>query len=179
MNMKSQEIKNRDYICQFQKLGFGLFVHFGPYSVYKKGEWSRKVFKIPQEEYEVYAQKFNPKKTWAKDVVRAAKNAGCKYITLTSRHHDGFSLYDTKGLNDYDTVHTIGRDLVAEFIAECRKQGVVPMLYHTLLDWWHKDYRENFPAYIEYLIKSVEIICSNYGEIGGVWFDGMFEKNNS
>ena len=87
----------KQYIKDFENLGFGMFVHFGIYSVYGRGEWSKHTLNVPTEEYEALAKEFDPKPTWAKELVATAKNAGCKYITLTSRHHDGFSLYDTCG----------------------------------------------------------------------------------
>lgn len=167
-----------EYVENFKKLGFGLFVHFGLYSVLGRGEWYRFTGNIKPEEYDALANKFNPDKDWAKNLVAAAKDAGCRYITLTTRHHDGFSLFDTCGLNEFDTVHTAcGRDLVKEFVDECNKAGIVPFLYHTLLDWWNPDYKNNFPAYIDYLVRSVEILCTRYGKIGGLWFDGMWDQN--
>ncbi|MBQ8658874.1 MAG: alpha-L-fucosidase [Clostridia bacterium] len=165
------------YIHDFKKLGFGMFVHFGLYSVAAKGEWYKDMHRVSHEKYEKLVAKFKVKKTWAKELVSTAKKAGCKYITLTTRHHDGFSLFDTCGLNDYDALHSpTGRDLVREFVDECNKQGIVPFFYHTLLDWRHPYYHTNFPVYIDYLIDSVEILCKNYGKIGGLWFDGMWDK---
>lgn len=169
-----------EYIDNFKKLGFGLFVHFGLYSIVGKGEWYlHSNPKADREKYDRLADRFHVKKTWAKDLVKTAKAAGYKYITLTTRHHDGFSLYDTKGLNDFDAPHSAcGRDLIREFVDECDKAGVVPFFYHTLLDWREPSYRENFPLYIDYLAKSIEILCRNYGKIGGFWFDGMWDKPN-
>lgn len=168
------------YIEDFKNLGFGMFIHFGLYSVLGKGEWYRFTTKIPVEEYNALSEKFIVDEKWAEKLVETAKSAGCRYITMTTRHHDGFSLFDTCGLNEFDTVHTAcGRDLVKEFIDACNAGGVVPFLYHTLLDWWHPDYKNNFPAYVEYLIKSVEILCTKYGKIGGLWFDGMWDKNKT
>ncbi|MBP5308393.1 MAG: alpha-L-fucosidase [Clostridia bacterium] len=167
----------KEYIGKFEKYGLGMFVHFGPYSVMGKGEWIKKIAAVPEAEYDALADKFNPRSDWAARLVNTAKAAGAKYVTLTARHHDGFSLYDTKGLSDYDSVHRgSGRDLTAEFVSACRKGGVVPFLYHTLLDWHEPLYRENFKKYLVYLRKSVEILCSSYGEIGGFWFDGMWDK---
>lgn len=169
-----------DYITSFEKRGFGLFVHFGLFSVLAKGEWAKEVHSVPDEKYEALTQRFKVKKSWAKDLVKLAKKAGCKYITLTTRHHDGFSLFDVKGLNDYDAPHSAcGRDLIREFVDACNEGGILPMFYHTLLDWRHPDFNTNFPAYIDYLIKSVEILCTNYGKIGGLWFDGMWSKPNA
>jgi alpha-L-fucosidase len=100
-----------------------------------------------------------------------------KYITLTTRHHEGFSLYDTKGLCDFDAPHSAAkRDLVAEFADACRSEGIVPFFYHTTLDWYQESFENNFDEYLDYLNKSVEILCRNYGKIGGLWFDGNWSK---
>ena len=169
----------RQYIKDFEKLGFGMFVHFGLYSVLGTGEWSKTNGNVSDEEYQALVDKFDPKADWAIELVGIAKNAGCKYITLTTRHHDGFSLFDTCGLNTYDAPHAkCGRDLVREFVDACNAEGIIPFFYHTLLDWHEESYRTDFPKYLEYLRKSVEIICKNYGKIGGLWFDGMWDRPN-
>ena len=174
-------MRSYQYIADFEKLGFGLFVHFGLYSVQGEGEWYLTANCNPDKKnYNKHIERFVVAKNWARDLVSTAKKAGCKYITLTTRHHDGFSLFDTCGLNEFDAPHSAcKRDLVREFVDECNKQGIVPFFYHTLLDWWHKDYNDNFPSYIDYLIKSVEILCTNYGKIGGLWFDGFWDKPNA
>lgn len=167
------------YIYDFEKLGFGMFVHFGLYSVLGKGEWVKDIYHLSDEEYFGLKNKFKVKKGWVNKLVKVAKAAGCKYITITTRHHDGFSLFDTCGLNDYDAVHTpTGRDLIKEFVDECHNNDIVPMLYHTLLDWYNKDFADNFPAYLDYLNQSVELLCTRYGKIGGFWFDGMWSRPN-
>lgn len=167
----------KKYIQDFEKLGFGMFVHFGLYSVLGKGEWAKTCLNIPDEEYETLPERFNPKPEWAQELAKTAKAAGCKYITLTTRHHDGFSLYDTRGLSEYDAVHAAcGRDLIREFTEACRQQGLIPFFYHTLLDWHEETYRTDFREYLTYLRASVEILCRNYGKIGGIWFDGMWDK---
>ena len=166
----------KEYIKEFEKMGFGMFVHFGIYSVLGRGEWAYKLEKN-REEYKTLHEKFNPDKDWAKNLVATAKAAGCKYITLTTRHHDGFSLYDTCGLSDYDAPHSLaGRDLIREFVDACNEGGITPFFYHTLLDWHVPEYNEDFKAYLVYLRKSVEILCTNYGKIGGLWFDGKWDK---
>lgn len=169
-----------DYITRFEKLGFGLFVHFGLYSKVGKGEWYLHLNpKANLEKYNKLINSFKVNKNWAKELVKTAKKAGCKYITLTTRHHDGFSLYDTCGLNDFDAPHSASkRDLIKEFVDACNDGGILPMFYHTLLDWKEKSYKEDFPKYIDYLVKSIEILCTNYGKIGGFWFDGMWDKPN-
>ena len=106
------------YVKDFEKLGFGMFVHFGIYSALERGEWAKFRLNIPDEKYFKLMKKFKVKKNFSKELVNVAKKSGCKYITLTTRHHDGFSLYDTKGLNEYDAPHSAaGRDLISEFVS--------------------------------------------------------------
>ena len=169
-----------EYIERFKNLGFGMFVHFGLYSVAGKGEWYLACNKnADKTKYEALTSRFKITKNWAKNLVKTAKSAGCRYITLTTRHHDGFSLYDTCGLSDFDAPHSAcGRDLIREFTEACRAENIVPFFYHTLLDWHNTDYKTIFPGYIDYLDKSIEILCKNYGKIGGFWFDGMWDKPN-
>lgn len=164
------------YIKDFEQLAFGMFVHYGLYSQLNAGEW---VFhhneNLLMSEYEKLADNFRP--ISMENIVKTAKAAGCKYICLTTRHHDGFSLYDTRGLSDFDAPHSpAARDVVAEFVNECRKADIVPFFYHTTLDWRHPDFNDNFDAYLDYLYKSVEILCTQYGKIGGLWFDGNWSK---
>ncbi len=167
----------KQYIKDFENLGLGMFVHFGLYSVLGKGEWAKNLLSIENQEYEKLCDRFNPDPEWARNLASAARRAGCRYITLTARHHDGFSLYDTCGLNTYDAPHgACGRDLVREFVDACREQDLIPFFYHTLLDWREPSYREDFPAYLAYLRESIGILCRNYGKIGGLWFDGMWDK---
>ena len=165
-------------IKDFENLGFGLFVHFGPYSVLGKGEWSKHILNVADNDYQLLVEQFAPDINWATDLITAAKSAGCKYITLTTRHHDGFSLFDTCGLSDYDAPHYCGRDLVREFVDACKFEGIIPFLYHTLLDWHHPLFNTDFSAYLKYLRSSVELLCNNYGKIGGLWFDGKWSKPN-
>lgn len=173
-------MEERKYVDEFEKKGFGLFVHFGLYSISGRGEWAYTLSEIDRDRYNAQIKNFRVRKNWAKELVSTAKKAGCKYITLTARHHDGFSLYDTKGLNEFDAPHSAaGRDLIKEFADECNAAGITPFFYHTLLDWYNPDYQKNFPAYIDYLVKSIEILCTNYGKIGGFWFDGMWDKKEA
>ena len=168
----------KQYIKEFEQLGFGMFVHFGLYSIIGRGEWYKDTHHISDAEYEAYAKQFNPKQDWAIELAMTAKNAGCKYITITTRHHDGYSLFDTCGLNEYDAPHSCGRDLIKEFVDACRTYDIIPFFYHTLLDWREKSFNTDFPVYLDYLRKSVELLCTNYGKIGGLWFDGMWSKPN-
>ena len=165
-------------ISDFEKLGFGMFVHWGLYSQLGKGEW---VFHhtegLKMDEYKKLKDTFTAEDFDAEKLVLTAKNAGCRYIVLTTRHHEGFSLYDTCGLNEFDAPHSpAGRDLIKEYVDACNKHGIVPFFYHTTLDWYNEDFEKYFDKYLEYLRKSVEILCTNYGKIGGLWFDGNWSK---
>lgn len=166
-------------IKDFEALGLGIFVHFGIYSVLGKGEWAKCILKIPNDEYEALAEHFCPHPNWAKDLAAAAKMAGAKYITITSRHHDGYSLYDTQGLTEFDSMHYFGRDYIREFVDACRSEGLLPFFYHTLVDWHVPEYHSDFKAYLRYLRASVEKLCTNYGKIGGLWFDGTWDKRDA
>lgn len=167
----------KQYIKDFEQLGFGMFVHFGLYSQVEKGEWYQGLYGVPVPEYQRLMDSFCPKEGWAAELAKTAKEAGCKYINITTRHHDGFSLFDTCGLNAYDAPHSAcGRDLIREFVDACRAEGLIPFFYHTLMDWYHPDYENDFPKYLQYLRRSVELLCKNYGRIGGIWFDGMWHK---
>ena len=168
------------YVADFEKMGLGMFVHWGLYSQLGVGEWTFFTHKRDMNEYKLLKDTFTAEDFNAEELVLVAKNAGCKYITLTTRHHEGFSLYDTCGLNDFDAPHSAAkRDLIKEFVDACNKHGIVPFFYHTTLDWYNKDFEENFDEYLEYLRKSVEILCKNYGKIGGLWFDGNWSKQGA
>ena len=133
---------------------------------------------ISYEEYRKLMDKFVVDDL--RPMVAEIKKSGAKYITLTTRHHDGFSLYDTCGLNDFDAPHSAaGRDLVKEFVDACREYDIVPFLYHTTIEWYHPDFRNDFDKYLKYTRDSVEILCKNYGKIGGLWFDGNWEKKGA
>ena len=188
-------MRSFDYITNFEKLGFGMFVHFGLYSTDGLGEWGYGDYpKDGEKTYFDLIERFNVKKGWAKELVTTAKNAGCKYINITTRHHEGFSLYDTCGLSDFDVMHSpTGRDLIREFVDECNLQGIVPFFYHTCFDWHYQkteylnkigkeafenqdEYEVFFKesGYLDYWLKSLEILCTRYGKIGGFWFDGTW-----
>lgn len=177
-------------IAEFEKMGFGMFLHWGIYSQLGEGECIQNSRKIPWTEYRRLAETFTAADFDPEALAALAAEAGMRYITLTTRHHDGFSLYDTCGLNDFDAPHSAAkRDLIAEFVTACRKYDIAPFLYHTTLDWYWREpgaeksrdqysfytseiSREVFEEYLQYLRDSVEILCRNYGRIGGFWFDG-------
>ena len=167
-------------VARFERMAYGMFIHWGLYSQLGRGEWVMNREKISKEEYKKLRDTFTAKDFDGRKIARIARQAGMKYITLTSRHHDGFSLYDTRGLTDHDVMHTpAGRDLIKDFTDGCRAEGIVPFLYHTTLDWWQESFNNDFDAYLDYLNKSVEILCTNYGPIGGLWFDGNWSKKDA
>ena len=164
-------------VARFEDLAFGMFVHWGLYSQIGRGEWAMKLHGIAKEDYAPLMRGFTAADFSGRELARTAKRAGMKYITLTSRHHDGFSLYDTRGLSDWDVTHTpAGRDLIADFTEGCRAEGIVPMLYCTTLDWSDARFGADWDAYQQYLRDSVELLCTEYGEIGGFWFDGNWSR---
>ncbi len=175
---------------------FGLFIHWGLYAIpagewkgeTRHAEWILTTAQIPVKEYEKFAPRFNPVKFNPEDWVRAAKDAGMKYIVITSKHHDGFCLFDSKK-TDYDVMDAtpFKRDIMRGLADECRKQGIKMCWYHSIMDWHHPDYLprrswENRPAesadfgrYVDYMKGQVKELLSNYGEIGVIWFDGEWE----
>ncbi len=167
-------------IKEFENFGFGMFIHWGLYSQLGRGEWVMNLEKIPKDEYKKLFNTFTASKFDAREIARTAKAAGMKYIILTSRHHDGFSLYDTKGLCDYDAPHSpAGRDLIGEYVEACNAEGIRPLFYHTTLDWYQDSFNGNFKEYLQYLRDSVEVLCTSYGKIGGLWFDGNWSKKDA
>ena len=164
-------------IQRFERLAYGMFIHWGLYSQLGKGEWIMHQEKIPKVQYAKLKDSFTAEDFNGRRIAKLARDAGMRYITITARHHDGFSLYDTRGLSDYDAVHSpADRDLIADFVEGCRAEGIVPFFYHTTLDWYQDSFKEDFDTYLEYLRKSVELLCTNYGPIGGLWFDGNWSK---
>lgn len=169
---------------------FGMFIHFGLYSIPARGEWLRSTEEIPKEAYMKYFDEFNPVDydpvKWAK----LAKKAGMKYMVMTAKHHDGFCLFDSK-FTDFKSTNTkIKRDLVREYVAAVRAEGLKVGLYFSLIDWYHEDYphygdnfhpmrnnenykndNRNFDRYLEYMHNQVREICTNYGQIDIIWFD--------
>lgn len=166
----------KERIARFERLGLGLFVHFGVFSVPESGEWYQAASKESAAEYARYLDRFSPKKDWAEGIAAFAAHNGFRYAVLTTRHHDGFSLYDTRGLSDFDAMHLREpRDLVREFVEACRAHGLVPFFYHTLIDWREEPRFARFSDYLAYLRSGVRLLCTEYGEIGGFWFDGQWK----
>ena len=165
---------------------FGLFIHWGIYSVpagvYGEkdtyGEWIMNNAKIPIEEYEKYAEQFNPVKFDADQWVLMAKNAGMKYIVITSKHHDGFCMWDSK-VSDYDIIDQTPykKDVLKALADACKRHGVIFCFYHSIMDWHHPgqiaDSGISFESYREdYMKPQLKELVENYGPLGVLWFDG-------
>ena len=181
----------------FKNARFGMFIHWGLYSIPARGEWIRSVEKITLEDYELYFNEFNPNNYDPKKWAKLAKAAGMKYAILTAKHHDGFCLFDSK-LTDYKSTNTkCGKDLVREFLDAFRAEGIRVGLYYSLLDWHHKDYphykdmyhpmrdnkdydgyKYNFDNYINYMHEQIKELCTNYGKIDMMWFDFSYGDMN-
>lgn len=172
-------------MTQFQDIRFGMFIHWGLYSLLARGEWVMHTERIPVAEYEKLVPQFNPVKFKADEWVSIAADAGQKYMVITSRHHDGFSMYDT-ALSDYKITNTpFKRDPLAELANACAKRGDVKLgFYSSALDWHHPAYRfraENGLAWSDYLTffhGQVCELCTNFGEIACVWFDGDWPRHH-
>ncbi len=174
----------------FEDAKFGMFVHWGVYSLLGKGEWVMNNDKIPIAEYRKLPPQFNPTRFDAEEWVKLARSAGVRYITITTKHHDGFCMYDSK-LTDYDVVDAspYGEDPVKALADACHKHGVKLFFYYSLLDWHHPDYfplgrtghhsgreaKGDWAKYVAYYQGQVRELCTNYGEIGGLWFDGWWD----
>jgi alpha-L-fucosidase len=177
----------------FREARFGLFIHWGVYSLLGKGEWVMENDRIPTTEYEKLPKRFNPVDFDPKEWVRIAKDAGMRYITITSKHHDGFAMWDSK-VSDYDIVDRTpyGEDVLKALAEECRKAGLMLFFYYSQLDWHHPDYfprgktgrhagrpeAGKFDRYLDYMNAQIaELAGGGYGEIGGFWFDGWWDQH--
>ena len=182
---------------------FGMFIHWGLYAI-PAGEWKGERIKgigewimeradIPVEEYEKLAKQFNPVKFDADQWVKIARNAGMKYIVITSKHHDGFCLWDSK-VTDYDIIDAtpFDRDILGELSKACKKHGIKLCFYHSIMDWHHPDaqvpfypnYNDgkrsnpNFDRYVEtYMKPQLKELITKYGPLGVLWFDGEWIKD--
>ena len=176
---------------EFEDMRFGIFLHWGIYSTFAQGEWYLNN-NLKQEEYAKSADAFYPHRFNAREWVKAIKDSGAKYITFTTRHHDGFSMWDTR-MSDYNIVRAtpFGRDVLRELANACHSEGVRLHLYYSILDWMRPDYpvgrtglktgRELHPNYDEYL-RFMKLQCSEllmqYGDIGALWLDGYWDHDS-
>jgi alpha-L-fucosidase len=189
--------ENLNSRAEFQDAKFGMFIHWGVYSVLGDGEWVFHNRKLTLQEYERLPGLFDPERFDAKVWVALAKSAGMKYITITSRHHDGFAMFDSK-VSDWNIVKRTPyrRDPLKMLAEEAHRQGIKLFFYYSQLDWHHPDYyprgrtasdsgpwdngrpdHGDWNAYLDdYMDGQLRELLSNYGPIGGIWFDGMWDK---
>lgn len=170
---------------------YGLFIHWGPSSLLGAGEWVMNNRNIHVKDYQVLQRVFNPVDFNAAEWVSLAKKAGMKYITFVSRHHDGFSLWDTK-TSDWKITNTpYGKDILKALAEECQRQNIKLFLYYSLLDWYRDDYphqtgrtgkgtgrkgQGNYNQYFEFMKAQLTELLTNYGPIGGIWLDGHWDQ---
>ncbi len=175
----------------FSDARFGMFIHWGPFSIPGSGEWVMNDRNITVKNYTRLMHFFNPIDFNAQQWVSMAKGAGMKYITLITRHHDGFSMWDTK-YSDFNIMNSpYKKDIVKAMADECHKQGIKLFLYYSLLDWRRDDYsywtgrtgqgtgrtvHGKWEDYIQFMKNQLTELLTNYGEIGGIWFDGYWDQ---
>lgn len=179
---------------QFQDMKFGIFIHWGVYAMLATGEWTMTVQNINYKEYAKLAGGFYPAKFDAAQWVSTVKDSGAKYICITSRHHDGFSMFDTK-YSDYNIVKAtpFGRDILKELAEECQKQDIKLHFYYSHIDWYRDDAPRgrtglgtqrpskegNWESYYTFMNNQLTELLTNYGPIGAIWFDGHWDQDRN
>jgi alpha-L-fucosidase len=188
----AENLKNREW---FKSARFGLFIHWGVYSIPGDGEWVMNNQQIPIGTYEKLPAFFNPSQFDPKAWVQLAKAAGMKYIAITSKHHDGFAMWNSK-ISDYNIVKRTpyGKDILKMLAEECRREGIKLFFYHSQLDWHHPDYfprgstggswtgrseSGNWYQYLDYMDAQLTELLTEYGDVAGIWFDGMWDKKDA
>lgn len=184
---------NLETRTNFQNDKFGMFIHWGASSVLGAGEWVMNQRNIKVVDYQKLQQIFNPVHFDAARWVATAKNAGMKYIVFITRHHDGFSNWDTK-FSDWKITNTpYGKDALKMLAEECKKQGIKLGLYYSTLDWFREDYpwttgrtgqnsgrkgKGDYASYLQFMKNQLTELLTNYGEIMCIWFDGHWDQTN-
>ncbi len=171
-------VADRDRRMQWwHEARFGMFIHFGLYSVLGQHEWAMEEEGIPAAEYQQLAKRFNPKPHAARAWAKLARQAGMKYMVMTTKHHEGFCNFDTKLTNYCAPKQAAGRDLVAEYYEAARGEGMHVGFYYSLMDWHHPDgarcahdeaARRRFVDYTHGLVRE---LCTNYGKLDILWYD--------
>lgn len=178
---------------EFADMKFGIFLHWGIYSMFGQGEWYMQNDNINRNEYAKVADAFYPHRFDAAAWVSSIKAAGAKYICITTRHHDGFSMWDTKQ-SDFNIVKATpyGKDVIKQLADECHKQGIKLHLYYSHLDWTREDYpwgrtglnvgkdksKINWKSYYTFMNNQLTELLTNYGKIGAIWFDGYWDHDS-
>lgn len=177
---------------EFSDMKFGIFLHWGIYSMFAQGEWYMHNANIDWREYEKAASAFYPANFDAEAWVKAIKDSGAKYITFTTRHHDSFSMWDTEQ-SDFNIVDATPykKDVLKMLAEECQKQGVTLNLYYSHLDWRREDYpqgrtghgthrdasKADWPSYYKFMNDQLTELLTNYGKVGAIWFDGFWDHD--
>lgn len=181
-------LSDQERLEWFKNDKFGLFIHWGPYSVIGRHEWARHRFQIPQAEYDTYARQFNPVNFNAEEWVKIAKNAGTRYIVITSKHHDGFAIWRSKA-SDYDMEITpYAGDPLKDLAAAAKKENMRLGFYHSIMDWHHPLYRPKRTwesktpeaggdkgRYVDFMKDQIRELLTGYGDVAMMWFDGEWE----
>ena len=178
---------------EFQDNKFGMFIHWGASSVLGAGEWVMNNRNITVVDYKKLITIFNPQQFDAAKWVSTAKNAGMKYMVFITRHHDGFSNWDTK-FSDWKITNTpYGKDALKQLADECKKQGMKLGLYYSTLDWSREDYpwttgrtgqkagrssKTDYASYLQFMKNQLTELLTNYGDIMSIWFDGHWDQTN-
>jgi alpha-L-fucosidase len=175
----------------FQDMKFGMFIHWGASSVLGSGEWVMNNRNIRVKEYQNLQRVFNPIDFDAKAWVDAAQGAGMNYITIITRHHDGFSNWDTRESDWKITRTPYGKDALKQLADECHKRGIKIFFYYSLLDWYRSDYqyetgktgkgtgrtaKSDWNSYIRFMKAQLTELLTQYGEVSGIWFDGHWDQ---
>ena len=177
---------------EFADSKLGIFIHWGIYSMFAQGEWYMTNANLDRHEYAKAASAFYPIRFDAREWVSAIKAAGARYICFTSRHHDGFSMWDTE-LSDYNIVDATpyGRDVIKELADECHRQGIRLHFYYSHIDWTREDYpagrtgrgtgkdpaKADWPSYYDFMNRQLTELLTRYGEVGAIWFDGWWDHD--
>lgn len=176
---------------EFEDSRYGLFIHWGPSSLLGAGEWVMNNRNIHVKDYSILKRVFNPVDFDAKAWVDLAKKSGMQYITFITRHHDGFSNWDTKA-SDWKVTNTpYGKDILKMLADECQRQNIKLFLYYSLLDWYREDYphqtgrtgggtgrkgKGNYDQYFQFMKTQLTELLTNYGPIAGIWLDGHWDQ---
>ena len=178
---------------QFSEDRFGIFIHWGIYSTFAQGEWYLQNGPLRREEYAKAANAFYPHAFDAKAWAKVFKKAGARYITFTTRHHDGFSMWNTQQ-SDYNIMHTpYGKDVVAQLAEACRENNLALHLYYSHIDWMRDDYpmgrtgrgvgkdtaKADWPHYFAFMNRQLTELLTQYGPVRAIWFDGWWDHDQT
>ncbi|MFC1582597.1 alpha-L-fucosidase [Planctomycetota bacterium] len=166
-------------IKRFLDGAYGFTAHWGLYCLsHKGGEWIYYMDRIPFEKYKKRMDRFNPVNFNAEEWGDLMLEAGHTFFMITAKHHDGFCMYDS-ALTEFKISNTaFKRDVIAELAAALRDRGIALHFYYSLVDWTHPAYRNDWPAYVDYYQGQIRELCSNYGELGGILFDGYWPRQD-